>query len=677
MNFIRIFLFGLFFLSGQLCFCQLLSENEQRINRIQRDLENLSLTDPDLIGPIDISTKSIPIQDYVRLLAKTSEVNISIDPNLNYQVAAHFTDEEPINIIMHLVKRFDLDANTTGSIIYLFQAEPEILIPIKEFDVSYNDYSDRLSYDLDQDTLRLVIKAITDVSKKNIILQQGLRDQLVSGYAKDMPFDEAIGNLAYSNGLISEKMNDGAFVFMQPKQQQNIPDQFNPQDQEIVRQELPPYRPKTLGVTFNYQLGNNDKGERVISVEATKTPILDLIKPIADELNVDYVFLSDLQGEATIKAEDLSLDEYLTRILDATNYSFTKKGNLYIFSERQDALVNELILYQFRERAADSIIQFLPNTLKSPSNQSIISTPNFSDDNGSQPTYISSGYGQIELLPILEYNSILVSGPKNGVSDVIYLFDQLDKRIPLVLFELIVIDVRKGHDVNAGLNALGVGTEPTQTQGNLFGGGFQLGANTINSLLSAIEGFGSINLGRVGPNFFAGLVALENNQNIKIRNTTKLSTLNSHEAEFAFGEKDYYVNEQVISTPAINGSQILESRQYEPVEANTVLRIRPVVSGNHSVTLNVIFEESQFDLAGRIDNQAPPPTDNRKFTSLIRVQDQDMIVLGGIEREEKSDTGEGVPLISRIPIIKWFFSNRNQTKNKQKQLVFIRSTIVY
>lgn len=667
--FISFLTFGL-----QFGYCQNNPEQDQRLARIQQDLEQLSVSDPDLIAPIDISTKSIPIQDYVRLLAKTSGVNISIDPNLEYEVAAHFSDEEPINIIMHLVKRFDLDANITGSIIYLFQADPNQGNQVKkDFFVSYNAYNDALSYELNDDTLQQVVKAITELSKKNVVLQQGLRDQLVSGYVKEMPFDDAIGNFAYSNGLMSEQMSDGAFVLMLPPQSQNFQDFQDPNQPFNANNSLPPYSPRTLGVTFNYQLGNNDKGEQLISIEATKTPILDLIKPIADELGVDYVFLTDLQGEATIKAEGLYLDQYLTRILDATNYSFTKKGKLYIFSERRNALVNDLVLYQFKERSADSIIQFLPNTLKSQFVQGN------QIGNQLQPgiTNIPSGYGTIELMPVLEYNSILVSGPTNGVSDVVYLFEQLDRRVPLVLFELIVIDVKKGNSVGAGMNSLGIGTDATQTQGDLFNGGFTLGANTINSLLEVIEGFGSINLGRVGANFFTGLVALENNENIKIRNSTKLSTLNSHVAEFTFGQKEYYVNEQVTSTPSINGVQIIENKQYQSIEANTTLKIRPVVSGDHSVTLYVNFEESKFDLAGRIDSQAPPPTDNRKFTSLIRVQDQDMIVLGGIEREEKSDSGEGVPFLARIPIIKWFFSNHNKTKSKQKQLVFIRPTIVY
>ena len=54
-----------------------------------------------------------------------------------------------------------------------------------------------------------------------------------------------------------------------------------------------------------------------------------------------------------------------------------------------------------------------------------------------------------------------------------------------------------------------------------------------------------------------------------------------------------------------------------------------------------------------------------------------MIVLGGLERTEKSENGSGVPFLSRIPIIKWLFSSREKANNKVVTIVFIKPTIIY
>jgi type IV pilus assembly protein PilQ len=73
----------------------------------------------------------------------------------------------------------------------------------------------------------------------------------------------------------------------------------------------------------------------------------------------------------------------------------------------------------------------------------------------------------------------------------------------------------------------------------------------------------------------------------------------------------------------------------------------------------------------------PPPTSTSKFESIIRVHNEDMVVLGGIERNTKSETGSGVPFLSRIPILKWLFSSRKKSNSKVVSIVFIKPTIIY
>ena len=53
-----------------------------------------------------------------------------------------------------------------------------------------------------------------------------------------------------------------------------------------------------------------------------------------------------------------------------------------------------------------------------------------------------------------------------------------------------------------------------------------------------------------------------------------------------------------------------------------------------------------------------------------------MIVLGGLERAEKSDGASGVPLLSRIPVLKWIFSSKSKTNSKVVTIVFIKPSII-
>ena len=98
-------------------------------------------------------------------------------------------------------------------------------------------------------------------------------------------------------------------------------------------------------------------------------------------------------------------------------------------------------------------------------------------------------------------------------------------------------------------------------------------------------------------------------------------------------------------------------------------------SDQEDVTLTIEAEFSDFispDVKG-----APPGNATRKFISKIRVKNEEMVVVGGLEEVSKSDIGSGVPLLSRIPIIKWLFSSRSKESTDSKLPIFVKPTIVY
>jgi len=93
------------------------------------------------------------------------------------------------------------------------------------------------------------------------------------------------------------------------------------------------------------------------------------------------------------------------------------------------------------------------------------------------------------------------------------------------------------------------------------------------------------------------------------------------------------------------------------------------------VTLEIEFEQSNFVKATVLG--APPGKSTKSFNSLIRVKNGDMILLGGLGGKESSKSSSGIPLLSRIPVLKWLFGKNQRTKDKSQLTVFIRPTITY
>jgi type IV pilus assembly protein PilQ len=62
---------------------------------------------------------------------------------------------------------------------------------------------------------------------------------------------------------------------------------------------------------------------------------------------------------------------------------------------------------------------------------------------------------------------------------------------------------------------------------------------------------------------------------------------------------------------------------------------------------------------------------------MIRVKNEETILLGGLEESNVNDTGSGVPGLARVPVLKWLFSNRNKSRSKTKLLLLIKPTVLY
>ncbi|WP_350289094.1 hypothetical protein [uncultured Croceitalea sp.] len=274
-----------------------------------------------------------------------------------------------------------------------------------------------------------------------------------------------------------------------------------------------------------------------------------------------------------------------------------------------------------------------------------------------------------------ELNSFLISGPAAKINRFKNFIKKIDKPVPVILIEVMLIEVRKSATVETGIS-WGIGDEEVKTQGSVFPEtDLTLGSKTVNKIIGGFDGFGSFNIGKVVPEFFATIKAMEQNGNIKIRSTPKLSTLNGHRANLSIGETTYYV----VTSQNFFGSQIpttSEIRNFQPIDAELAVSIKPLVSGNGQVTLDINVIQSDFN-GERIDEDAPPGLTSREFSSIIRMQNQDLAVLGGLEEKVKNDSGSGVPFLARIPVIKWLFSKRKREDSKQKLTILIKPTVIY
>lgn len=621
-----------------------MAQQKDRFQEIQQKLDSLSISSTGLKQSVQLAITGVAIQDYLIALGKTNNLSISIDPKLNFNINDTFNGVTASNILVFLAKKYNLQYEVVGSIIYVtpYVDPNQFLKPApKEIKVKYNSQDNTLSLELDNDSLTVVAKKITQVSGKNIIVPNSLQGKRVNAFVASAPFETAIDKLAFGNDIKVIKTNDNYYLFQPLGPDEEL--YINGDKSTSVRRTYKPSATATSGSTGLYSRIVN--GEKLISADAVNANLADLVKQASAELNKSYALYSEIKGTITIHVSDVSYEDFLTLLFKGSVYAFHQENNVYLMGDHALEGLRTYKMVQLQHRSLDTVMSLIPSDWKK----------------------------GIEIKEFREQNSLLISGSGAQILEVENFVKQLDVLVPVVLIEVTIIDINKSRAVSTGI-ALGV-ADSVKTGGTLLPGvNFTFSASSINSFLSSVSKSTSINLGHVVPNFYATISALETSGNVDVRSVPKLSALNGHAATLSIGNSIWYKNTTQLNTPSTVALSTIITNTYTEAKANLDVTIKPVVSGDEQVTLGITVNISDFTSIPT--DGSPPPTSNSKFTTSLRVHNEDTIVLGGLERTENDDSVSGTPILSRIPILKYLFSSKTKTTKKVITVLFIKPTIL-
>ncbi|HYF68649.1 MAG TPA: type II and III secretion system protein [Ohtaekwangia sp.] len=623
------------------CFVQGLKAQlqfEQRLLIIGQQLSFLADSiAPGLNETANLSVTNLSIQSFLRTVAEGHDLNIQIQPSLDITLSNNFTNVKVKDLFYFLCREYQLDIRFINSIMsfYKFEPPPEPIIipPPKRLNISFDEATNKVTFDLVEDSLRSFVKQITSLTSKNVIFTgaSDLEHKLLRGYIKDMPLENALEKLAFMNGMLFSKTKDGVFIF-----ESALPTSQNSSGL------------KNPGAPLAARANQGDIiiKDSLITLDVINYPIMEIINQVSPKLNISYVVFSDITGTITAKVNQIRYDELLALLFQGTNYTYKKNGFLYSMGIRTIEGFKTTALVKLNFRPIDGVEKEMPSEL----------------------------IKDVEIKIFRELNAFILTGNRHKIDELTSFIRIIDQPIPNVLIEVIVADTKKGFSIETGLRAFLADSVP-KTSGEVFPGvDLALSSKTINNALNRLNSTGIVNLGKVTPNFYMTLKALEKNNNIQLKSTPKLSTINGSKANLVIGRSVYYVEQTQNITGGVNPITTTAQR-FNKVEANLAITISPIVSGNEHITLDIVAEFSDF-IPPTIQN-APPGNETRKFESKIRVRNEEMIILGGLEELSKSETGAGTPLLSRIPILKWIFSSKTRETRDNRLIVFIKPTLVY
>jgi type IV pilus assembly protein PilQ len=630
-------------ITAVLCIYIIHCKAQDRYTVLDQKLTEMAKTIPGIDQKVEISVNGVSIQEFMRGIATANNLDISVDPDLKISVVNSFSNSSVKDILLFLCKQYSLDVTFIGNIInlekYSVVEVKKDTVALKKTDINYDTIGKTVSYNLSKDSLFTVLKELTVITGKNFILSPGLYKKAVSGYVKDMSLDDAMDMLAYSNNLKIKKTGDN-YLF------------------EDLETQTATDAKKTSGKSNskspNSKTGDTEANDITLTVDsvdnitikAIDTPISDIIKTVSEKIGASYFFATDITGNTSIDLKSIKYDDLLENILSGTEFTYNTEGSFYLFGKRDMEGLRETRVIKLNYRSVDGISDFIPEAIKK----------------------------AVTVKEFPELNSLIISGSKKAIAEIDSFIFDIDKIVPVVLIEVLIVESKKSHTVKTGVKAA-LTKNAVTTTGDLYPTtDLTLNSTSINNIINSINGFGLINIGKVTSQFFLTLQSMEDDGILKVNSTPKLATLNGNEATLSIGNTEYYL-EETSNLIANASTQNITTKQYKSVNADLSLTIKPFVSGDDQITLTI--EVKQSDFTARISPSAPPGSVTRNFSSVIRVKNEEMILLGGLEKKSNSSTGSGVPFLARIPVIKWFFSSEIRERSTSKLNIFIKSTVVY
>jgi len=153
----------------------------------------------------------------------------------------------------------------------------------------------------------------------------------------------------------------------------------------------------------------------------------------------------------------------------------------------------------------------------------------------------------------------------------------------------------------------------------------------------------------------------------KVIAAPKITTLDKREAKISQGESIPF------QTTSLQGTQTTF------VDANLELNVTPQITSRdprEEAKRIMMRVRATRNAVGARSNPAGPSIDRREATTQVMVRDGETMVIGGVFVDTQTNNVQGVPYLSRMPVLGWLFKNKSESVSKQELLIFLTPSII-
>ncbi|AXN31674.1 pilus (MSHA type) biogenesis protein MshL [Vibrio coralliilyticus] len=423
----------------------------------------------------------------------------------------------------------------------------------------------------------------------------------------------------------------------------------------------------------------------------------------------------EVSGNITVNLMDVTLDEVLSVVRDLYGYQIEKTGKvIQVYPAGLRTVTIPVDYLQFK-RSGRSLTSITTGTITNSSSSSSSSSSSDSDTSSTGSSNTSSAKGGTEIettsesdfWPQLEQavSQLIGSGqgqsvvitPQAGVITVRAFPDEIrevrsfigvsQQRLHRqVILEAKILEVTLSDGYQQGIDwskaFTSNGTNYTIGQGTPTTTGTPAtlpGLDTIGTLLG-----GQTNLVISSGSFDAVISFMATQGDLNVLSSPRVTASNNQKAVIKVGTDSYFVtdfstNVDTSSTTSTTSTDI----ELTPFFSGISLDVTPQIDNDGSVLLHVhpavidVTEETKEITNGSDTVSLPLATSSiRESDSVIRAQDGDVVVIGGLMKSNTLDRTSKVPFLGDVPALGHLFRNTTQYTEKTELVILLKPTVV-
>jgi len=289
----------------------------------------------------------------------------------------------------------------------------------------------------------------------------------------------------------------------------------------------------------------------------------------------------------------------------------------------------------------------------------------------------SKASGKVSIYPDEGLNALVIRAEPSIMSEIKEIVSQLDIRRAQVLIEAAIVEVNgsikdalgvqlASADVAAIENGTSTNTPLTVSDP----------AGTLPSIVAGLQSgvppvSAGLTIGGLAGNDFAFLIsALESTSNTNLVSTPSIMTLDNQEAEIVVGQNVPFITGSTSSTSNSNPFTTIKRE-----DIGVTLKVVPHVQNGKFIRLE-IQQSTETVEETPVNGQSDLITNKRSIDTQVLAENGEIIMLGGLIKDNVREVKSKVPLLGDIPFLGWLFRSSSEVHEKQNLIVFIKTTIV-